>query len=102
MTTELTRNAIRQLLESLGRCLTPDFAHRLLEFWANPAARKRVDRLAGPSTAGTLTPEERDAYKAGEMAAAMIAILQAKARTLLTTRTAASACRPPGSHPVQV
>ena len=56
---------------------------------ADAVAQQHVTRLGEKSTAGTLTPEERADYSTYVTAATLIAIVQAKARALLTTQPVA-------------
>ncbi len=48
---------LRSVLEPLGRCLTKESAREILSLRAGAPARRRVERLAAKSDAGTLTPE---------------------------------------------
>jgi uncharacterized protein YciW len=87
--TESAEDVLKRILDPVSRCLNPDAARRLAEMRADPVAQQHVERLAEKSTAGTLTPDERTEYATYVAAAALIAILQAKARALLTTQPAA-------------
>jgi molybdenum cofactor cytidylyltransferase len=89
MPTEVTRDALDRILEPLSRCLTPEAAKRLLELRADHEVQARVEELARKSSSGTLTAAERSEYEAYVTAGTFIAILQAKARNLLSTQTAA-------------
>jgi hypothetical protein len=89
MPTEVARDALDRMLEPVSRCLTPEAAKRLLELRADREVQARVEELAAKSTAGALTPAERSEYEAYVTAGDFIAILQAKARNLLSTQTAA-------------
>jgi molybdenum cofactor cytidylyltransferase len=89
MPTEVARDALDRILEPVSRCLTPDAARRLLELRADAQVEARVEELAGKSTSGTLTATERSEYEAYVSAGLFVAILQAKARNLLSTHTAA-------------
>jgi uncharacterized protein YnzC (UPF0291/DUF896 family) len=46
---------------------------------------RRIDTLADKCTEGQLTPEEREEYETYVQASRFIAILQAKARNLLSS-----------------
>jgi hypothetical protein len=85
METANGNHVFEQLLEPVGRCLTPDVARSLLKLRAPLAAQARVEALADKCTAGALTPEEESEYDAYVWAGNLIAILQAKARALLAT-----------------
>ena len=79
-------HAFEQLLDPLGQCLTPEVARSLLKVRAPVAAQVRIEALADKSTAGTLNPEEESEYDAYLWAGNLIAILQAKARIVLSER----------------
>ena len=51
--------------------------------------QERIEELADKSTEGMLTPEERDEYEALVRVGNFVAILQAKARRLLSEGYAA-------------
>ena len=80
-------HVFEQLLDPVGRCLTPDVAKSLLQLRAPAAAQARVEALADKCTTGALTSEEESEYDAYVWAGNLIAILQAKARALLTEQT---------------
>ena len=83
MASNSTQNILDSILDPVGRCLTPDVARKLIDLRADAAAQSRVEHLASKSTAGTLSPDERPGYEAYVNAAAVIAVLPAKARVLL-------------------
>ena len=89
MMTEAAEVVLKRMLDPVGYCLNPEAARRLSELRADPVVQQRVEELAGKSSAGTLTPDEREEYATYVAAAALIAILQAKARTLLAAQPAA-------------
>ena len=76
-----------QLLDPVSRCLTPAVARSLLGLRAPPQAQARLEELAEKCTEGTLTTEEEAEYDAYVWAGNLIAILQAKARTLLASQS---------------
>jgi hypothetical protein len=84
-----TREALTldRVLDSVARCLTPEVAQRLLELRADPDLQEGVDELADRCTDGRLTPDERAEYETLVRAGRIIAILQAKARRILTQQT---------------
>lgn len=73
-----------QLLDPVGRCLTPEVAKSLVQMRAPVEAQARVEALADKCTEGALSPEEESEYDAYVWAGNLIAILQAKARALLS------------------
>jgi hypothetical protein len=75
-----------RLLDPLGICLTPAVARRIVQLRADPVAQARVDALAAKSNAGKLSPDEREEYRTYVSAGTFIAILQSKARKILTAR----------------
>ena len=79
--------ALHELLDPVGECLTPEGARRLLSVRASATAQKRMEDLASRSTAGTLTEAERSEYESLVSAGTFIAILQSKARMMLRDST---------------
>jgi hypothetical protein len=75
---------LNRLLDPVSRCLTPEVARRLVELRADPELQKRIDTLADKCTADRLTLEEREEYETYVRTSRFIAILQAKARKLLS------------------
>jgi hypothetical protein len=80
-------HVFEQLLDPVGRCLTPDVARSLLKLRAPAAAQARIEALADKCTSGALTPEEESEYDAYVWAGNLIAILQTRARALLAAQT---------------
>ena len=76
-------SALNELLEPVGRCLTPDVARKLIDLRASDAVQKRMERFAAKSTDGTLSENERAEYESLVSAGTFISVLQSKARTLL-------------------
>jgi hypothetical protein len=74
---------LNELLEPVGRCLTPEAAQQLVELRASPSAQARIEELATKSTEGTLTKDEEVEYETYVSVGNFIAILQAKARKML-------------------
>ena len=80
---------LERLLDPVGRALGADASRHLLELRADPEMQARVDELADRANEGLLTPEERGEYEALIATAAVVAILQAKARAVLSGPSAA-------------
>jgi hypothetical protein len=78
-----------RLLDPVGRALSPEAARRLVALRADTDAQARMDDLAGRANEGQLTPDERADYESLIAAANVIAVLQAKARTVLSESPAA-------------
>ncbi len=77
-----------RLLDSVGRCLTPGVARRLVNLRADATVEARVAELAEKCNEGQLTPKERAEYETYVSTGTFIAILQAKARALLARHRA--------------
>lgn len=73
-----------RLLDPLAQCLTVTAARRILNLRADPVAQERIEELAEKSNEGELSPDERAEYELYVSTGTFIAILQAKARALLT------------------
>ena len=71
-----------ELLDPIGRCLTPDVARRIAGLRASPQVQQKMDDFAEKSTEGTLTATERREYETCVRAIGFIGVLQAKARTV--------------------
>lgn len=80
-----TTEIFERLLNPLTDALSPEVAQRLLNLRTDPVVQQRVDYLADRCNEGLLTPEEREEYQTLVAAADLIAILQRKARTILST-----------------
>ena len=72
-----------RLLEPLAGCLSPEVAAKVADLRADDAMQSRIDFLADRSNDGLLTTEERDEYTGYLHAIDVVAVLQAKARSLL-------------------
>ena len=81
--------ALDRMLDPLGRTLTPDAARQLTELRADPELQRRMDDLADRCNDGGLTADERAEYEAYVTAATLIAVLQSKARAVLSGGAAA-------------
>lgn len=86
-TQERPTSSVRELIDLLGDCLTPETARRLVELRTSPQFDQRVEELADKCNEGLLSEEERDEYDAIIHFGNVIAILQAKSRKLLSRRT---------------
>ena len=74
---------LTQLLEPLGRCLSPEVAQQIINLRADPDLQRHIDQLAEKNTEGMLSDAERSEYEAYVHAINFINILQIKARKLL-------------------
>jgi hypothetical protein len=77
-------SVLSRLLDPVGRCLTPEVAQQLVALQVDPPAQARLDELAEKCTEGQLSADERTEYETYVQALEFIAVLQAKARSLLT------------------
>jgi hypothetical protein len=76
-------NALDQLLEPVRDCLTAEVATRLLELRASPEILAKLDLFAEKHAEGQISLEELAEYEAFIRAGNLIAVLQAKARSLV-------------------
>lgn len=72
-----------RLLEPLAGCLSPEVAAKVADLRADEAMQNRVDYLADRANEGLLTAAEREEYAGYLHANEVIAVLQARARSLL-------------------
>lgn len=78
-------SVLDRMLEAVVRCLNPEAARQLVALRADDAAQIRMDELAAKANQGTLTGDELLEYKDNVAAANVIAIMQAKARRIVTS-----------------
>ena len=83
MKTAKSAPVLEQFVASLGDCLTPESARRLLALKADPKVQARVDDFAERHSRGLLTPEEQAEYRGYVYFDTFLAILKSKARQLL-------------------
>ncbi len=72
-----------QLLDPIRDCLTKDVAAKIAALRADARTQARLNQFAEKNKEGTLSANERSQYEAMVQAGAMIAVLQAKARSVL-------------------
>lgn len=72
-----------ELVASLGKCLTPEAARRVLALKASVKFQARVTELAERHRRGLLTPAETAEYGEYVSYSTFVAILKSKARQLL-------------------
>ena len=73
-----------RMLEPVSHCFTRETAGKLVRLRPDRRLQARIDKLADKCTEGELSSEERIEYESYVRAGNLIAILQAKARKLLT------------------
>ncbi len=71
-------------MEPVSRSLNVEAAGKLLQVKADSKTQARIDELARKCNEGDLTTAERSEYERYVTAGNLVAILQAKARLLLT------------------
>ncbi len=79
----MATRGIERLLASVGDCLTPEVAERLVALRAEPDVQARIDELADLANHGRLTQDEREEYEAYVRTITFISLLQARAKRLL-------------------
>ena len=77
-------SVLSRLLAPVGRSLRPEVAQHLAALQVDQAAQARLEELADKCTEGQLSADERTEYETYVQALEFIAVLQAKARNLLT------------------
>jgi hypothetical protein len=70
-------------MDTLGECLTPEVAARIVDLRASGDLQERLEILADRCTEGQLTDEEKSEYESYIHLIDFISILQAKARAML-------------------
>lgn len=85
MTVQADATAFDRGTDQIIPLLTRDEAQKLVAFQGEPALQARIEELAGTSTEGLLTDDERAEYAGYARANKFIAILQAKARKRLAS-----------------
>ena len=82
--------ALDRMVDPVSRCLTPEVARRIVALRADPELQARINLLAVRSNEGELTPDEREEYELYVHTVQVIALLQRKARRLLSQQPAPS------------
>jgi len=78
---------LERLLEPVSRSLNAEAARELIKLKADRRTQARVDELARKCNEGDLTPSERSEYEQYVTAGNLVAILQAKARLILSKKS---------------
>lgn len=71
------------VLEPIGRALTPVSAREILSIRARDSEQRRLEELAAKCDQGRLTPEEKAEYELFVEVGDLIALLQARAKRYL-------------------
>jgi len=83
-------SVVSELLEPVSSALNADAAKKLMKVRYKPKTQARVAQLARKCNAGKLTEQERHEYEMYVLTGEIVALLQAKSRSLLAERTASS------------
>jgi len=76
--------ALDRLLEPVSDCLDLEVAKRIVALRADEATQKLLNDYAEKNSEGTITPDELAVYNTLVQGAQFIALLQAKARKVVT------------------
>jgi hypothetical protein len=79
----LASSPLDQFLDPTTGCLTPQIAHKIVDWRPDPAVRNRILELGEKAELGALTAEEDAEYERYIEEGDVIALLQAKTRRLL-------------------
>ena len=74
---------LSDIVEPLGRALTPSSAREILSVRASDAAQRRIGELAEGCDRGMLTPAEKAEYQLFVEVGDIVALLQTRARLYL-------------------
>jgi hypothetical protein len=75
-----------RIFDSLTAIFTPEIARKLVQYCFDPKVHAHIDMLARKCNEGHISDKDRREYESYVHAIDFIAILQAKARALLTHR----------------
>lgn len=76
------------LVDPLGRCLSPDVARRIVKLRASRKLQRRIRELGEKSDEGRLTRDEQADYETIARYIKFVSVLQSKARDLLKQEAA--------------
>jgi hypothetical protein len=77
-----------RLLAPVTECFTPEVAERLISLRLDPDIQARIEQLAAKANEGLLSSDERAEYQDYIEAVDLVGILQARAHSILSQRTA--------------
>ncbi len=77
------QRVLDRFLDPVRDILTPDVARAIADLRADVVTQELIENLADRHREGQLAPEELDEYEALVNGANLIAVLQAKARSVL-------------------
>ena len=76
-----------ELLDPVGRCLTPEVAQRIVRLRAPQALDARIQELGRKCNEGQLSDREQTDYETIARFIKFVSVLQSKARTILSEST---------------
>lgn len=79
-----TVSTFDQFLDPSTGCLTPQVAQRIVDWRPSPQLQDRIQELGRKADAGTLSPDEDGEYQQLIEDGDLIALLQTKARRILS------------------
>ena len=85
-TTPQNYQVLDQFLDPIRDILTPEVAQAIADLRASPAIQDRIEDFASRHHEGKLSPEELAEYEALVGGANLVAVLQAKARTVVVRK----------------
>ena len=88
MPIQSSNSVVADLLEPVSSALNADAAKKLLKVRYKPKTQARVAQLARKCNEGQLTEPERHEYELYVLTGEIVALLQAKSRSLLAGRSA--------------
>lgn len=77
------KNVLGRMLEPVARCFTPSVAKKIAELRADAELEARMQELSAKANEGELSDAEQSEYEAYIEAGDIIALLQAKARSVV-------------------
>jgi hypothetical protein len=80
---KLDASVLNRLFDPLGRIFTPEVARKLVNYRFDTKAQARIDKLARKCNEGKISDHEYREYETYVHTIDFIAILQAKARSIL-------------------
>jgi hypothetical protein len=83
MVSDSSTALLEELLDPVGRCLTPEAAERLVRLRASPGLDAHIQELGQKCNEGLLSAQEQVEYETVARFIKFIAVLQSKARALL-------------------
>ncbi len=77
-------DGLARILDPVAACFTPEVASRVVHLQADATLQVRIDELASKCNEGSLSPEEEAEYDSYVRGMDVVAILQAKARSVVS------------------